>query len=303
MMKTPATSQSEANWFKADQSRAKGLPISASQSQSSENMLVGWFQYPAGEANCHYSDEHSIYMSLVTRPVCLVQIQGGKTYAGLYVRGDISIIPAAMPVSARWEADDNYLQIRIASQFIQQVAKEALEMNGEHLNLLAKFRARDPHIEAIGMMLLTELQQGNTNSKLYIDSLSNVLAVHLIRHYTATESSLLIYQGGLSQRQLKQVLDYIRDYLDQNISLADLAALLNVSQFHFSHQFKQTLGVTPYQYLLQQRIERAKQLLKQSNRSITDIALLCGFNSHSHLSKQFRQVTGMTPKVYRLHLK
>jgi AraC family transcriptional regulator len=97
-------------------------------------------------------------------------------------------------------------------------------------------------------------------------------------------------------------LDYIHDNLHQDIKLADLAQLLSMSQFHFSHLFKQSIGISPYQYLFQQRVERAKQLLKQTERSITDIALACGFNSHSHLSKQFRQLTGMTPKAYRANL-
>jgi AraC family transcriptional regulator len=87
--------------------------------------------------------------------------------------------------------------------------------------------------------------------------------------------------------------------IDRNIKLSDLAALLDMSQFHFSHMFKQSIGTSPYQYLIQQRIERAKQLLKQTNRSIMDIALECGFNSHSHLGQQFRQLTGITPKSYR----
>jgi AraC family transcriptional regulator len=94
-------------------------------------------------------------------------------------------------------------------------------------------------------------------------------------------------------------LDYINEYLGQDIKLTDLAALVDMSQFHFSHRFKQAIGVSPYQYLLQQRVERAKQLLKQTERSIVDIALECGFSSHSHLSKQFRQLTGITPKAYR----
>jgi AraC family transcriptional regulator len=94
-------------------------------------------------------------------------------------------------------------------------------------------------------------------------------------------------------------LDYINDHLDRDIKLADLATLLDMSQFHFSHLFKQSLDTSPYQYLLQQRVERAKQLLKQTERSIMDIALDCGFSSHSHLSKQFRQLTGITPKAYR----
>jgi AraC family transcriptional regulator len=103
----------------------------------------------------------------------------------------------------------------------------------------------------------------------------------------------------LPQHKLLQVLEYINDHLDRDIKLVELAALLSISQFHFSHLFKQAIGTSPYQYLLGQRVERAKQLLKHSDRSISDIALLCGFNSHSHLSKQFRQLTGMTPKAYR----
>jgi AraC family transcriptional regulator len=149
-------------------------------------------------------------------------------------------------------------------------------------------------------MLLTELKQENLGGRLYIDSLANVLAVHLLRQYAAAKPHLQIYEGGLSQLQLVRVLDYINERLDRKIELTDLAQLLGISQFHFSHLFKQAIGVSPYQYLIQQRIERAKQLLQQLDRSIMDVALDCGFNSHSHLSKQFRQFTGMTPKAYRV---
>jgi AraC family transcriptional regulator len=148
--------------------------------------------------------------------------------------------------------------------------------------------------------LLTELQQENLGGQLYIGSLANVLAIHLIRQYANTKIQLPTYKGGLSQRQLLHILNYIQEHLDRDIKLADLANQLDMSQFHFIDLFKQSVGTTPYQYLLQQRIERAKQLLKEGDRSIIDIALLCGFNSHSHLSKQFRQLTGITPKQYRI---
>lgn len=288
-MKTPITHHAETGC----------LPILSSQHQGWENILVEQFQHPPGEGRTHYSDEHTICLSLAPRPVRFLQIKGGKTHTSLYGKGDISITPAEMPFFARWDADDHYLQIRIASRFLQHVAKEALAINPNRLELLPEFRTRDPQIEAIGMMLLTELKQENIGGRLYIESLANVLAVHLIRQYTATKSHLSVYEGGLPQQQLSQVLDYINDHLAQDIKLADLAALLNMSQFHFSHLFKQSSGTSPYQYLLQQRVERAKELLKQSDRSIMDIAFLCGFNSHSHLSKQFRQFTGMTPTVYR----
>jgi AraC family transcriptional regulator len=275
------------------------LPILSSQERGWENILVEQFQHPQGEASCHFSDEHALCMSLAPRPVRFLQIKGGKTHTSLYGKGDISITPAKMPFFARWDSDDCYLQIRIASRFIQRVATETLNLNSDRLELFSEFRIRDRHIESIGLMLLSELKQENWGGKLYIESLANVLAVHLLRQYADTKPRLSRYEGGLPQRQLIQVLDYINQHLERDIKLADLAALLDMSQFHFSHLFKQAMGVPPYQYLLQQRVERAKQLLKQTGLSIVDIAFLCGFNSHSHLSKQFRQLTGMTPTDYR----
>jgi AraC family transcriptional regulator len=275
-------------------------PIFSSQKQSWEHILVEEFRHSSGEGQTHYSNEHTICLSLAPRPVQFLQIKGNKTHTSLYGKGDLSITPAKMPFFARWEGEDHYLQIRIASQFIQSVAQETLAWNRDQVELLPEFRMRDPQLEAIALMLLTELQQDNPGSRLYIESLTNLLAVHLLRQYATAKPHLPVYQGGLPQRQLMQVLDYINDHLEQEIKLADLAALLNISQFHFSHLFKQASGTTPYQYLLQQRIERAKQLLKQTNQPIMEIAFQCGFNSHSHLSQQFRRIIGTTPKAYRV---
>jgi AraC family transcriptional regulator len=288
-MKTPIASQlGNAN-----------SPILSSQDRGWENILVEQFQPSPGEASCYSSDEHMICLSLAPRPIRFLQIKGGKTHAGMYGKGDISITSEKTPFFARWDGDDNYLQIRIASRFIQSVAREALTMNPDRLELLNEFKIRDRQIEAIGMLLLSELQQENLGGRLYIDSLANVLAVHLLRQYAADKPRRKVYEGGLPERQVQQVLEYINTHLNQDIKLADLAALLDMSQFHFSHLFKQAIGTSPYQYLLQQRVERAKQLLKQTERSIMDIALESGFSSHSHLSKQFRQLTGITPTAYR----
>ena len=107
------------------------------------------------------------------------------------------------------------------------------------------------------MMLFTEHQQERFDNGLYLDSLTNVLAVNLLRNYTVSKPKLPIYEGGLPPRQLSQVLDYIDAYLDRNIKLADLAQLLDMSPFHLSRLFKQSIGIAPHQYLSQQRVERA----------------------------------------------
>ena len=288
-MKNPARHQIECSH----------LPILSSQDRNWENIVVEQFQHPAGEGRIYYNNEHAICMSLAPRPVRLLQTQGDKTNRGLYVKGDFCLTPGGIPFFARWDSDDRFMQIRITSDFIQNIAEETLNLNPDRLELIPKFKTRDPQLESIGMMLLSELKQENLGGKLYIESLVNILAVHLLRQYSTTQPRLAIYKNGLSERHLRQVLEYINEHLDRDIKLADLARLIGMSQFHFSYLFKRSLGISPYQYLLQQRIERAKQLLKQKQRSITDIAFLCGFNSHSHLSKQFRQLTGITPRAYR----
>lgn len=189
--------------------------------------------------------------------------------------------------------------MKLTDQFVRKVAQETLEQDCDRMSLVPGFRMRDPHIETIAMMMLTEGQQ-NAVSSLMMDSLANVLTVHLLRQYATIQPHLPVYEGGIPQRQLAQVLDYMDAHLEQDLKLAELAQLLDMSQFHFSRLFKQSMGLSPFQYLLQQRVERAKQLLKQTDQPIVDIAFECGFSSHSHLSKQFRQMTGLTPKVYRV---
>ena len=256
--------------------------------------------YASGEDRWNFQDEHTLGLLLSPRPFRFSHRQDSRTCAGFYSKGDLLITPSDTTLFTQADGDVQIVQIRIKDSFVREVAGETLSQNGDFVELVQTFQTRDPQIEAIAMMLLAELHQASFSSQLYVDSLTNVLAVHLLRHYGTTRPQLPIYNGGLSQRQLLQVLDYIDAHLGREIELTDLAQLVDISQFHFSRLFKQSLGLSPYQYLLQQRIERAKQLLKQTDRLIVDIALECGFNSHSHLSKQFRQFTGMTPKAYRV---
>lgn len=256
-------------------------------------------QPPPGEGTCQFDDAHLLCLSLAERPVPMLHRQMGKTYSGLFGKGDFCLAPAQSPLFARWDTHDHYLQIRLADGFLRQVATQTLERDGDALELTPIFHTRNPHIEAVGLMLLGELQRETAGDRLYVDSLANLLAVQLLREYATTQPQLPIYEGGLPQWQLRQVLAYIDANLEADIKLADLAQLLDLSPFHFSRLFKQSLGVSPYQYLIRQRVERAKLLLRQTGDRITDIAFQCGFSSHSHLTKQFRQVTGVTPRVYR----
>ncbi len=255
--------------------------------------------FPPGEADFHAEAAHTLFVNQTSRPLHYLQAQDGKTHTGLYSHGDMLVTPAKTPLFVRWEGYENCLKIQMPESFLKRVVEETLGKDGDRLNVVPTFQSRNQQLEAISTLLMAEVQQRQASSGLYLDSLANVLAVQLLRNYGTTSAQLPNYEGGLPTYQLNQVLDFIDAGLTEEIKLADLAGLLGMSPFHFGRMFKQSMGISPHQYVIQQRIERAKHLLKHSDQAIIDIALECGFNSHSHLSKQFRKVTGVAPRTFR----
>lgn len=275
-------------------------PRRSSEPLSWKNIVVEEFCQPPGQGKYQNPAEHTICISLNHRPSRLLQAVDARQHTSPCVKGDICIVPAGSPFFWRWNQEDQYLRIRIAPQLLEQVVVEAAPIVSDSVELLPEFRVRHCQIEQLGVMLLTEIKNGGLAGQLYVESLTNALAVHLLRSYCAVEPCVALYDGGLSDRQLLQVTNYINDCLDQEIKLSDLAQLLGLSQFYFSRRFKQSMGVAPHQYVLQQRLERAKHLLKETELPVMEIAMLCGFSSHSHLGKLIRQHTGLSPKAYRI---
>jgi AraC family transcriptional regulator len=106
-------------------------------------------------------------------------------------------------------------------------------------------------------------------------------------------------RGGLPPRVVRRIREYIDGNIDQRISVELLAGLANLSVCYFVRAFKQSLGVTPHDYLIRQRVERTKQLLSGSDMPLSQIALAAGFADQSHFARRFRQHVGMSPRDYR----
>lgn len=275
--------------------------IASSRPLGWQPLVAEEFYLPPGSADLPADwAGHSIALCLAPRPHRIHQVVGDLRYTGLYAKGDISITPAHIPGSYRAEGDDHYFHVQIPTSLLRSVAQSAVDFDQDRLDLCTEFRVRDPQLEHVLMSLRAEMHKGNGwVSQLYVESLANILAVNLLRDYSVAKPRVAAYEGGLGDRRTLQVTDYIQAHLDQPIKLADLAEVVGISQFHFSRLFKQSMGMTPHRYLLEQRVEQAKRLLTATKLTILEIALQCGFSSQSHLTTNFKEVTKTTPSRYR----
>lgn len=108
------------------------------------------------------------------------------------------------------------------------------------------------------------------------------------------------HRGGLSPGRLRVVMDYIEAHLHEKVSLRRMAELIRMSPYHFGRLFKQSTGLSPHQYFLEQRILKARELLADQRLAITEISQRLGFGSRAHFTTAFRKRVGTTPREYRL---
>lgn len=211
--------------------------------------------------------------------------------------GNTCLIPAGQPYSVNWKNELENVSIYLPPAFLSRLAAESLMT--DRLELIEACGLQDPFIRELGIMLTAEINSPHPAGRLYGESLVDTLAVHLLRHYTTASRRLPEVNGGLSGHKLRRATDYIRDNLAHDLSLAEIADVVDLSTYHFVRAFKQTTGQTPYQYLLKSRIERAKQLLAETELPLAEIGHLVGFNSQSHFTTSFRRLARLTPKTFR----
>lgn len=243
----------------------------------------------------HQSNYHSICIN-GGKVVQLEQKIEGKVKVTNSVPSDLSIYPAHLTQSFSWNREAEFWLIYLQPKLISNLGYELYQTN--HVELIPQLDSLfDPLIKQIALALKTTLETDGMGSILYADSMANALAVHLLSQYSNRSRNLQTCNSKLSQQQLTQVVDYINSNLDQEITLGKLAALVQLSEFHFGRLFKKTTGISPHQYHLQCRVERAKNLLSQG-MMIAQVAQKVGFSSQGHLNYHFKRKVGLTPKQF-----
>jgi AraC-like DNA-binding protein len=159
--------------------------------------------------------------------------------------------------------------------------------------------ADDPIVRYLALALWAELRAGCPSGRPFGEAIAVALAARLSRYRTATPSGLAACRGGLSPARLRRVLDHIEAQLGGDTSLQRLAAIAGLSPHHFATAFRRSTGVPPHRYVLERRIERAKELLAGPRRPLAEVAYALGFPNQPHFTTVFRRLVGITPGAYR----
>jgi AraC family transcriptional regulator len=261
-----------------------------------EGIHVEYHRQPADETPEHCFQQHNI--GLILNSVTVNGILNGKHYGSEpWQRGEIFIGSAGTDFQSGAVEDPEFVAIAIDPTDFDKTVYEST--NSNLIEIIPHWKISDPLILGIGWALKTELESGGLNGTLYVDALKNALSVHILHRYCAHKPNLEIFEKGLDPQKLEIVVNYINDYIQRDLHLAELANLVQMSPYYFSRLFKQSIGVTVHQYVIQCRIEKAKQLLKTQDLSLTYISQQVGFHDQSHFSKTFCKIVGLTPKKYR----
>ncbi|USD62921.1 helix-turn-helix transcriptional regulator [Vibrio sp. SCSIO 43140] len=172
-----------------------------------------------------------------------------------------------------------------------------LNLEGVPLQFLNNYNVLDESIKGVIELFLLESENKGRNGPVYLNNLISLLATHYIQNYSnyVDIKNSQLAASKFDQRQMDRVDAYIAENIASNISVDDLADLLGCSKFYFLREFKKLAGVTPYQYLVSQRLEQAKQRLSAGSVNIAVTAQELGFNDQSHLTRAFKAHFGVTP--------
>lgn len=224
----------------------------------------------------------------------------GRRAEGLYGNFECFLCPGQRPVHWRLDSPCHGLLVMIRPEKVWRAVQEMADLDPCRVHLIEQPRLRDPLVTQIGLTLMAELEGPGVGERLFVDSLLNTLTLHLIRRYSSLSG---ISDGptdrSLSRSKLRRAIEAINDNLEAGISLAELAEATGVSVSHFEALFKRSTGVSPHQYLIRCRVERAKELLHREDLSLAQVAARTGFCDQGHLGRHFKRIVGVTPSAYR----
>jgi AraC family transcriptional regulator len=157
----------------------------------------------------------------------------------------------------------------------------------------------DSRLSALVAAARAEMVAGFPSGRLFLDSVEQAMAVTLVKGHAVRHRPVQIYRGGLGSARLRRIKELVHAKMEDDLSLDEMAQSVGLSTAHFARMFRKSTGETPHQFVLRQRVERAKAMLRAPDARVLHVAVACGFKTQQHFAQVFRDVCRVSPTEYR----
>jgi AraC family transcriptional regulator len=293
MVGTPASSPlSPAEWIKL----MPRAPVLSSADLDWVRLQAYHFTNPRHwQLDMPALDSHFIVAHL-SNPCELSTRWNGLVRRGRSIPGNIMIMSSGQPSSWEWTGEIDELHLFLDTQAFSAAAQE---LSDRSVGLVDGLGIIDPFVLDVAVKVNAELASPGAGSRLFGDALAQILVLQLLRRHSTLPSASAFERLDIPTHKLRAALDFMDAHLDEDITLESIAAAARMSTFRFARGFKKAVGRAPYQYVIERRLERAKELLRTTREPIANIAASVGFATQSHFTASFRRRFGATPKQYR----
>lgn len=233
----------------------------------------------------------SVLMVNLSPVQALRQERNQRSFVNNMLNWDMTLMPRGTRSKWSWNSTCDRFDVILSPDVL----------GDEHpMETVDRFLFRDAKLKNLCQRLCREIILRDRADRLLIEMLAIELAEVFLHDYsTAPEHTRGIPTGGLTRNNAKRVLEYAEANLGRALTLRELAGVAQLSVHHFVRMFRKTLGVTPHQYLLERRVERAKDLLRDKRAGLAEVALSSGFGSQSHFTSAFHRAVGATPSEFQ----
>jgi len=225
----------------------------------------------------------------------------GDWVANTVTVGDFFLTHSPTPYEMRWRAIGDVpfqvMHLYLSVAVIERVAGDVLG-SAARFSLRDVSGGRDNQLSHLLALVHQELTAEGEASQLFVEGLAQSLTVHLIRNYAA-DDAVDDRRSALPGFKLRRAVANIEEHLAEPFKLAQLAATVEMSAFHFSRLFKKATGLSPSRYFIRRRMVQAQLLLQETDTSIIEVGMSVGYSSPSHFAQVFRRETGLSPSQYR----
>ena len=224
-------------------------------------------------------------------------ISGGRSAVHAFDQDSVYIRNFEDDYRADLHGAFDFVLVEFSRAFISNTAYERSGTNVR--GFLAQPGSKDPVFGHLAQVLALALDRDSDASPLFIEQLGVTIGTHLVDRYGSAPTPSAKSGRRLSSLHEARAKDMLLAKTDGNVSLEEIASACNLSRSYFIRAFRETTHRTPHQWLLEQRIERARHLLRNSDSSLSEIAIACGFSDQSHFTRTFTQLVGTPPGSWR----